>query len=500
MAGLYLNDGTGRFTIKSDAGIQNSSSNTAEAADLDNDGDLDLVLNARIMINDGSGVFTLSTDHDMVNLKHGTLSLGDVNGDGYVDAFRAGERPSASVSYLHINDGTGGLYRDANSSFIGIFGGSSNLVDMDNDGDLDLFVTGWNSSGPEELYSQLYFNDGAGIFSQDQFNEIINLAEANSKFSDLDGDGDQDLIISGLHDSNLVAHTKIYFNNSRGIFKEYPIANLANLRRAALEIADVDADGSPDIFISGYRSNTESRLYRNTSCQDTTKDLVIEVCDSYTFFGQELNSSGLFSHVSTNGCGKTNTVNLDLTILESTSSNENVEVCESYDWNGVTYTISGIYQELFTNAAGCDSTATLTLTILEPTSGNEDVEACESYDWNGVTYTTTGIYQGLFTNAVGCDSTATLNLTILEPTSGMESVEACESYVWNGTVYDVTGTYQSIITNAAGCDSTATLNLTILESDAVDTSMDALWELSVWFATVNRIGDLHGDIYQSSWL
>ena len=40
-----------------------------------------------------------------------------------------------------------------------------------------------------------------------------------------------------------------------------------------------------------------------------------------------------------------------------------------------------------TNAVGCDSTATLNLTINNSSSSEENVTACDSFDWNGVTYT-----------------------------------------------------------------------------------------------------------------
>lgn len=473
VTGLYLNDGTGKFTLKEDAGIQdNTSFGTMGTADLDNDGDMDLVLGARIMLNDGDGVFTVSVNHDMVGLSHATTSLGDVNGDGFVDLFRAGNQSQGS-SYLHINDGTGGLFRDVNNSFKGMLAGSSNLVDMDGDGDLDLFVAGWKYTG-NFIYenSSVYFNDGLGNFTEDRFNEIINVAEGNSQFSDLDGDGDQDLIISGLPDKNLISRTKVYLNNGLGNFREYEFANLANMRRASLEVADVDGDGRPDIFMSGYRSHTESRLYLNRPCADASRHWVINACDSYTFFGKELTSSGLYTHVSENGCGGTNTVNLELTILK-TSSETNVQACKSYEWEGSTYTSTGTYRKVLTSSAGCDSTAVLNLTILEPMKGAADIKVCGSYQWQGATYTTSGTYQKLLRSSAGCDSTAVLNLTIVQATTGEETIKVCESYKWQGTTYNTSGIYKKALTNSKGCDSTAVLNLTILAPTTGEKTINA---------------------------
>ena len=52
-------------------------------------------------------------------------------------------------------------------------------------------------------------------------------------------------------------------------------------------------------------------------------------------------------------------------------------------------------------AVGCDSTATLNLTINNSSSSEENVTACDSFDWNGATYNESGTYTFATTNAVG---------------------------------------------------------------------------------------------------
>ena len=89
---------------------------------------------------------------------------------------------------------------------------------------------------------------------------------------------------------------------------------------------------------------------------------------------------------------------LNLTINNSSSSEENVTACDSFDWNGATYTESGTYTFESTNAVGCDSVATLNLTINNSSSSSEDVTACDSFDWNGATYTESGTYTFATTN------------------------------------------------------------------------------------------------------
>ena len=72
---------------------------------------------------------------------------------------------------------------------------------------------------------------------------------------------------------------------------------------------------------------------------------------------------------------------VNLTINNSSTSQEPVTACDSYDWNGVTYTESGTYTYESTNDEGCINVATLTLEINSSTT--ESATVCDSYYWNG---------------------------------------------------------------------------------------------------------------------
>ena len=54
---------------------------------------------------------------------------------------------------------------------------------------------------------------------------------------------------------------------------------------------------------------------------------------------------------------------LNISINNSSTSQESATACDSYDWNGVTYTESGTYTYESTNDEGCINVATLTLVI-----------------------------------------------------------------------------------------------------------------------------------------
>lgn len=154
---LYLNDGNGRFTRKSDAlpVIANSTS-CVKACDVDLDGDPDLFVGSRVipgkypvspdsymLINDGHGKFIDGTE----TVAPGLRSLGlitdavwaDITADGVKDLLIAGEWMPL-VTFVNRN---GKLVRDSSLIRFESEGWWNTILaeDMDNDGDQD-FVLG----------------------------------------------------------------------------------------------------------------------------------------------------------------------------------------------------------------------------------------------------------------------------------------------------------------------------------------------------------------------
>ena len=138
-----------------------------------------------------------------------------------------------------------------------------------------------------------------------------------------------------------------------------------------------------------------------------------------------------------------------------------VDACNSYTWpaNNQTYTTTGPRSATLQTGAGCDSLVTLNLTIRQSTSSNQTAVACSSYTWpvNGQTYTTSGPKTGILQNSEGCDSVITLNLTINQASSSTLTQSSCNSFTLNNQTYSQSGTYTQTLTNAQGCDSVLTL-------------------------------------------
>ena len=214
-----------------------------------------------------------------------------------------------------------------------------------------------------------------------------------------------------------------------------------------------------------------------------------DVCDSYSFGGQQLVVSGQYADTLTNAAGCDSIATLNLTIRYSNSGIDTVTDCDSYTWHGMTYTGGGTNVATYTttNAAGCDSVVTLNLTLHYSSTGSETQNVCDNYIWHDTTYTASGTHEYHTTNAVGCDSVATLYLTVRHSSSDSETQNVCDNYTFGGQQLVVSGQYADTLTNAVGCDSVATLNLTVRYSSTGDTAADAC-DSYTWHGTTYTVG------------
>ena len=111
-------------------------------------------------------------------------------------------RSRADPNRLYVNDGAsplyGGRFTRNTASFITVQSAYtlfSAIVDIDSDGDMDLFVG--NSGGSDDLY----INDGSGTFTFEQSEASIFTNSGQTRvaaFGDVTGDGHADVIVQGV--------------------------------------------------------------------------------------------------------------------------------------------------------------------------------------------------------------------------------------------------------------------------------------------------------------
>ncbi|HAQ62392.1 TPA: VCBS repeat-containing protein, partial [Candidatus Delongbacteria bacterium] len=266
---VYRNDGSNVFT-DIEAGLLGLTrgKDAARWGDYDNDGDLDVLICgtfwdynigesveiSRIYKNEGNDVFT-DINAGLIGVDMGSVAFGDYDNDGDLDVLISGVTSVSSVEITTIyrNDG-GGTFTDINAGLIGVQQGTSAWGDYDNDGDLDVIVTGYDYTGGDWInYGKIYRNEGNGIFTD--INAAVPYIEDSSvSWGDYDNDGDLDLFMTGLAESKSVWMSDIYRNDGNGIFTRLN-APFTDVRLGSSAFGDYDNDSDLDILMTGTTSS-----------------------------------------------------------------------------------------------------------------------------------------------------------------------------------------------------------------------------------------------------
>jgi DNA/RNA endonuclease YhcR with UshA esterase domain/uncharacterized membrane protein YjjP (DUF1212 family) len=243
-------------------------------SDIDGDGDQDVFITgsnsslspiAKLYANDGTGIFSefITSETSFVEAELSSIAFSDVDGDNHPDILIAGQVSSlASVTNLYINSGGTGAYDHVPTPFEGVSDCSIAFSDVDGDNDQDVLITGLNSSGTQ--IAKLYTNDGTGTFSEVTGTPFEEVDLSSIAFSDVDGDSDEDVLITGFnYPGDPIA--KLYLNDGTGTFSEVAGTPFEGVAIGSIAFSDVDGDNDPDVLITGANSATTpiAKLYIN---------------------------------------------------------------------------------------------------------------------------------------------------------------------------------------------------------------------------------------------
>ncbi|MBC8402076.1 MAG: VCBS repeat-containing protein [Candidatus Marinimicrobia bacterium] len=239
-------------------------SQIADWADYDNDGDLDLVLGGcgdkdcaepilKVFQNDSSTILVHDTLQQFTPLLGGVIAWEDFNSDGYMDLFAAGfDSPENSHLKIYLNDSSGVLNEIFSLEGEGVASfGSADWGDYNNDGYPDLAITGLYATG--EIKLTIFRNVGGISLTKVDSTDGIFYGYLN--WGDYDNDGDLDLVISGnstiFEDVGTNPITQVYRNDGEGSFVEEDSLNLRWAGVSTVLWGDYDSDGDLDLLVAG---------------------------------------------------------------------------------------------------------------------------------------------------------------------------------------------------------------------------------------------------------
>ena len=246
---VWRNRGDGTFTSASlETGIaagllegDTDLSFTPNLADIDNDGDGDLLVTgdegtSQVFLNDGDGSFVKSTDRDVIVDQAGSgAAVFDYDNDGDLDWF-------VSSNHIAGGDRTGNrLYRNTGSGEFedateaanvadGGWGWGTCAADFDNDGNLDIFqVNGWGEDSGNDFRDipvRFFYSQGDGSFEERAADFGLEDAGQGRGVAcfDAERDGDVDIVLTNASTDHIV-----YYRNDTENDNHYLTVKVAAL-------------------------------------------------------------------------------------------------------------------------------------------------------------------------------------------------------------------------------------------------------------------------------
>lgn len=236
------------------------------AADFNSDGIKEIIVSGALPGYDGhtalyvnqNGTYVPNTATAFTQIMYSAIGTGDINNDGHLDFAITGTRTDTNEQVFEIYYGNGdNTFTKATVDNIqATIYGAIEIVDFDKDGDMDILVNGMLDSG--DKISTIYLQNGTtGTFTASP-TALSGTYFSAVKVFDANADGWPDIMITGYTNA-YVPETKFYLNQGNGQFAGHS-SGLDNVYFSSIDTADINDDGHPDVLLSGMSDSFEPTL------------------------------------------------------------------------------------------------------------------------------------------------------------------------------------------------------------------------------------------------
>jgi hypothetical protein len=234
----------------------------------------------KVFLNSGKGLFSDGTSRvfpggaPLTGYANFPSIVGDFTGDGRTDwllvdhGLEIGTPPFPGARNKFLVGNADGTMSDMSETALfaaPAFNHNGSAADVDGDGDLDVMISGLNTSNQDPRRGLLMINDGTGHFSDgsDRLPTAItgqamdDYFHGANKLADLNGDGRQDLVVGRYSPYMTDSLARIYMQDETGHFSEALRVNapagVQNLPYymgvSQIDAGDLDGDGDADLVL-----------------------------------------------------------------------------------------------------------------------------------------------------------------------------------------------------------------------------------------------------------